>query len=163
VDRSGLCLRLRFDMVSDSLSENAYHFDLHLLSPGPRRCDDRVAHERIFAVNKLLAAGVFLLAACRTTPIDWTAYGHDAAGTRHSPAAQVTRENVGKLEVAWIYRTGDYGVGEGAARSETTPLMIDGTLYLSSPFGRVMALDPDTGKERWNYDPRVDLSGEYGD
>src|SRR5206468_3388402 len=39
----------------------------------------------------------------------------------------------------------------------------DGTLYLSSPFSRVIALDPDSGNERWNYDPRVDLSGGYGD
>jgi len=115
-------------------------------------------------MKKLLLAGALALAGCRsTTAVDWVAYGHDAAGTRHSPAAQITRENVTKLEVAWIYRTGDYGVGEAAARFECTPLMIDGTLYVSTPFGRVIALDPDTGRERWNYDPRVNLSGEYGD
>ena len=65
--------------------------------------------------------------------------------------------------MAWIYRTGDYGVGDAAARSESTPLFVDGTLYVSTPFGRVIALDPDTGAERWSFDPRVDLSGEYGD
>src|SRR5579859_455735 len=106
---------------------------------------------------------LLLLAACKSTaPADWTAYGHDAAGTRHSPAAQITRDNVSQLKIAWIYRTGDYGVGEGAARCETTPLFVDGTLYLTTPFGRVIALDPDTGRERWNYDPRVQIA-DYGD
>ena len=105
-----------------------------------------------------------LVVGCRTTvPIDWTAYGHDAGGTRHSPAAQITPDNVSKLEVAWVYRTGDYGVGESAARFETTPLLVDGTLYLTTPFGRVIALDPDSGVERWNYDPHIDFRGDYGD
>ena len=104
-----------------------------------------------------------VVAGCRTSaPVDWPAYGHDAAGTRHSPAAQITRENVSQLEVAWTYRTGDYGVGDGAARFETTPLFVDGTLYLTTPFGRVIALDPDTGRERWNYDPRATIA-DYGD
>ena len=115
-------------------------------------------------MKRLLAACALLAAACKSSaPADWTAYGHDDAGTRHSPAAQITRENVSQLRVAWTYRTGDYGLGEGAARFETTPLFVDGTLFLTTPFGRVIALDPDTGVERWNYDPRVDLSGDYGD
>ena len=119
-------------------------------------------------MKKLLAVVALLLAGCRssapaTTTADWIAYGHDAAGTRHSPAAQITRENVSGLQVAWTYRTGDYGVGQSAARFETTPLLVDGTLFLSTPFGRVIALDPDNGTERWNYDPRIDFTGGYGD
>jgi quinoprotein glucose dehydrogenase len=95
--------------------------------------------------------------------VEWPAYGHDSGGTRHSPAAQITPANVSTLRVAWTYRTGDYAVGESAARFEATPLMVDGTLYLSTPFGRVIALDPDSGRELWNYDPRIDMSGDYGD
>jgi quinoprotein glucose dehydrogenase len=114
-------------------------------------------------VKKLCLAAI-LVAGCRSAvPIDWTAYGHDASGTRHSPAAQITRVNVRNLQVAWVYRTGDYGLGEAAARFESTPLLIDGTLYLTTPFARVVALDPDTGVERWNYDPHIDVSGDYGD
>lgn len=94
---------------------------------------------------------------------DWPAYGRDPGGTRYSPAAQITRENVARLQVAWIYRTGDYAVGEGATRFEATPLLVDATLYVATPFGRVIALDPTTGEERWTYDGRVDLSGHYGD
>ncbi|MBI4421925.1 MAG: pyrroloquinoline quinone-dependent dehydrogenase, partial [Gemmatimonadetes bacterium] len=94
---------------------------------------------------------------------DWPAYGRDPGGTRYSPAAQITRDNVARLQVAWIYRTGDYAIGEGPTRFEATPLLVDGTLYVATPFGRVIALDPRTGEERWAYDGRVDLSGHYGD
>jgi quinoprotein glucose dehydrogenase len=94
---------------------------------------------------------------------DWRAYGHDPGGTRYSPAAQLTRDNVARLQVAWVYRTGDYAIGEGATRFESTPLLVDRTLYVSTPFGRVIALDPERGLERWAYDPGVDLSAHYGD
>lgn len=81
---------------------------------------------------------------------DWIAYGHDALGSRFSPLAQVTRENVARLTVAWTYRTGETGAETRKPTAfEATPLMVDGTLYLSTPFGRVMALDPETGAERW--------------
>jgi quinoprotein glucose dehydrogenase len=46
---------------------------------------------------------------------------------------------------------------------ETTPLLVDGTLYLSTAFNRVIALDPATGTQRWAYDPKIDLDGDYGD
>ena len=46
---------------------------------------------------------------------------------------------------------------------ETTPLLIDGTLYLTTPFNRVIALDPETGTQRWAYDPKTDLTLNYGD
>jgi quinoprotein glucose dehydrogenase len=95
--------------------------------------------------------------------IEWTAYGADAGGSRYSPAAQIDRGNVGKLEVAWTYRTGDFTLGPDGTRFEATPLMVDGTLYLSTPFGRVLALDPERGSERWSYDPRIDLAADYGD
>lgn len=51
----------------------------------------------------------------------------------------------------------------GKAAFEATPILVDGTLYLSTPFSRVIALDPETGRERWVYDPRVDLSLNYSE
>lgn len=95
--------------------------------------------------------------------IEWTAYGGDAGGTRYSRAAQITRENVKSLTLAWTYRTGDWAVGPGQTRFEATPLLVDGTLYVATPFGRVIALDPATGRERWAFDGHADLSGHYGD
>src|SRR5581483_107048 len=49
------------------------------------------------------------------------------------------------------------------AKFEATPLMVDGTLYLSTPFGRVIALDPATGRAKWTYDAHADRQGNWGD
>src|ERR1700760_2722783 len=97
---------------------------------------------------------------------DWPNYGNDPGGMRHSTLSQINRENVAKLKVAWTYHTGDISDGQdGRRRSgfETTPILIDGKLYLTTPFNRVIALDPATGREVWSYDPRIDQSLEYGD
>jgi quinoprotein glucose dehydrogenase len=95
---------------------------------------------------------------------EWLAYGHDALGSRYSPLTQITRENVGKLAVAWTYRTGEVDAKtQQPVKFEATPLMVDGTLYLSTPFGRVMALDPLTGVARWTYDGHADRGGNWGD
>src|SRR5437867_2629070 len=68
---------------------------------------------------------------------------------------------VGRLRVAWVYRTGDYL--RDRSRFEAAPLVVDGTLYVSTPLGHVIAIDPERGIERWRYDARVSLEGDYGD
>jgi quinoprotein glucose dehydrogenase len=105
-------------------------------------------------------------AEVRKPSIDWPYYGQDPGGMRHSPASQITRENVARLRMAWTYRTGEAAnQGRAAAKAalETTPILVDGTLFLSTPFNRVIALDPVTGAERWKYDPGVDLSAGYSE
>jgi len=93
---------------------------------------------------------------------DWPTYGNDAGGTRYSPLTQIDRGNVGRLRVAWTYRTGEStGWANTLVAFEATPIVVDGTLYLSTPFGRVIALDPETGAERWTYDPKVDRSRPF--
>src|SRR3984893_16425263 len=97
---------------------------------------------------------------------DWPYYGHDAGGMRYSPLAQINRENVATLKVAWTFHVGDISDGSGGKKRsglETTPILVDGTLYLTTAFNRVFAIDPETGKQRWVYDPMVELAGEYGD
>lgn len=98
---------------------------------------------------------------------DWPVYGHDAGGTRYSPLSQITRANVGQLRVAWTFHAGDlydpHGKGGRPSAFETTPLYVDGTLYLTTAFGRLIALDPLSGKEKWNYAPRVNTTAGYGD
>jgi len=97
---------------------------------------------------------------------DWPAYGHDAGGTRYSPLKQINKSNVGTLKVAWVYHTGDISDGSGDRRRsgfESTPILVDGTLYLTTGFNRVIALDPETGKQRWAYDPKIDPTWSYGD
>ncbi|MFL5483612.1 MAG: pyrroloquinoline quinone-dependent dehydrogenase [Gemmatimonadaceae bacterium] len=112
---------------------------------------------------------------CRTvgappTAIDWPVYGGDPEGSRYSAATDIARANVARLKVAWTYSTGPTSI-EATTRPkegkppnfETTPIVIDGTLYFSTPLGRVIALDATTGAELWTYDGKVDISGNYGD
>jgi quinoprotein glucose dehydrogenase len=97
---------------------------------------------------------------------DWAYYGHDAGGTRYSPLAQINRANVAKLRVAWTFHTGDISDGSGRPKRsglETTPILVDGMLYFTTPFNRVFAVNPETGKQLWVYDPMIDLAGSYGD
>ncbi len=84
---------------------------------------------------------------------DWPAYGGSDAAQRFSPLTQINKDNVGQLQRAWTFRTGDLpGERWGA---ETTPLKIADTLYLCSARNKVFALDANTGKQKWVYDPRV--------
>ena len=125
-----------------------------------------------------VAAALALVAACDTSrdpgaigearPRDatpWPSYGGDLGGRRYSPLTGITPQNVGGLEVAWTYHTGDVSDGRGAIPSttafEATPILVDGVLYICSPFNRVTALDPETGAVHWTFDPEIDLSGRY--
>ncbi|HEX2445051.1 MAG TPA: pyrroloquinoline quinone-dependent dehydrogenase [Vicinamibacterales bacterium] len=96
---------------------------------------------------------------------DWVAYGRDAGGERYSPLDAINRGNVASLEVAWTFRTGDaYEPKRGRPTAfEATPLHVDGTLYLSTPVGRVIALDPVTGRQRWAFDGKAPRDMGYGD
>jgi len=84
---------------------------------------------------------------------DWPAYGHDAGGGRFSPLTQITPDNVSKLAVAWTYHMNPTPQTSGGRvpTSTTTPLMVDGLLYLGTPYGRVVALDATSGKQVWAY------------
>jgi len=96
---------------------------------------------------------------------EWPCYGHDAGGARFSPLTQIDRTNVAQLKPAWTFHTGDIVDRGGNQRSgfETTPIVVDGTLYLTTGLNRIIALDPDTGRQRWAFDPKIDPSWGYGD
>ena len=82
-------------------------------------------------------------------------------GNHYSPLADITPENVGHLTVAWRYRTGDVHAHEdgfAGTAFEATPIMIDGTLYVATPYSRAIALDAETGRELWTFDPGLDRS-----
>jgi quinoprotein glucose dehydrogenase len=97
---------------------------------------------------------------------DWPSYGRTPYGDRHSPLRQIDTGNVSKLEIAWRFHTGE-GTPDFKTRSptalEVTPLVFRGTMYLSTPLGRVFALDPVTGTQRWVYDPQIDRTTQFGD
>jgi quinoprotein glucose dehydrogenase len=96
---------------------------------------------------------------------DWPAYGRDPGGQRFSPITTINRNNVRGLKVAWTFHTGDaYQPSRGRPTAfEATPIYVEGTLYLGTPLGRVFALDPITGAERWSYDSKVPRDRGYGD
>ena len=97
-------------------------------------------------------------------PGDWPNYGRTPGGDRHSPLAQVTRENVAGLQLAWEYKTGEAGIETGNPTAlEATPLVIDGVMYLGTPLGKVIALDPVTGRQIWAREIEVKRKRYFGD
>jgi quinoprotein glucose dehydrogenase len=80
---------------------------------------------------------------------DWRNWGRDLGNQRHSPLTEINADNVDQLELAWRYEMPRPGVPSRPAQS--TPLMVDGVLYLSFPYYRVVAVVPETGEELWDY------------
>jgi quinoprotein glucose dehydrogenase len=104
--------------------------------------------------------------AAAQTDGDWVAYGHTALGDRLSPLKDIDRTNVTRLEVAWRYHTGEMAPAyatHAPTALEVTPLVVGGTMYVSTPIGRVIALDPVTGAQRWAFDPRLHRMTHFGD
>lgn len=97
------------------------------------------------------------------TGTDWPVYGGTAGGTRFADASQITPDNVGNLKVAWTYRTGDLPANFPNSRSaqmfEATPLKVGDTLFLCTPRDIVIALDAETGREKWRHDPKTETTG----
>jgi quinoprotein glucose dehydrogenase len=94
---------------------------------------------------------------------EWRVYGGDQGASRYSPLAEINRGNVTSLAVAWTWRPGEtalteYGTEPGTFQN--TPLMIDDVLYVSTPYNRVVALNPSTGAEIWRYDPEPFKDGQ---
>jgi quinoprotein glucose dehydrogenase len=92
-------------------------------------------------------------ASLRQVGADWPAYGGTYNAHRYSPLNQITRENVGTLERAWTFRTGD--LPEDRWGAETTPLKIGDTLYLCTGRSALIAISASDGQERWRFDPEV--------
>ncbi|MEQ1692976.1 MAG: PQQ-binding-like beta-propeller repeat protein, partial [Gemmatimonas sp.] len=93
--------------------------------------------------------------------VDWPAYGNDAGGLKYSPLDDINRDNVRGLTVAFTWRNNEAPVpasdGQKSARPgqfQATPLAIHDTLFFSTPFNRVIALDAATGRELWTFDPQ---------
>lgn len=84
---------------------------------------------------------------------EWPSYGRTAAGQRYSPLDQITPANVADLEVAWEYHAGDVHEDLPGTALQSTPLIVDDTMYLCTPKSEVIALDPVTGEERWRFAP----------
>jgi quinoprotein glucose dehydrogenase len=94
---------------------------------------------------------------------EWPTYGRDPGATKYSPLAQITSDNVHLLRKAWEWRTGERPDSTRRAHPglfEATPLMLGDTLFLSTPYNQVAALDASTGRELWRFDPRAYDAGQ---
>ena len=118
------------------------------------------------------------LTACRPKPdlwdpatrVDWPAYGGDPGAQRFSGITGITPGNVAELQQVWIWRTGERpqmnsgsGVSIRPDKFEATPLMLADTLYLSTPYNRAVALDANSGRQLWEFDPGATEWGDIGD
>lgn len=104
------------------------------------------------------AQGIARPVATTGLPGEWAEWGRSLAGDRFSPLSQITPANVAQLEPAWTYRAGT-ALKWQKSSFQATPLMVGDTLYFCAPTNIVIALDPETGKERWRFDPLVDKTG----
>src|SRR5689334_3049121 len=90
---------------------------------------------------------------------EWQFYGGDEGGSRYSTLNQINTSNIASLRRAWTYHTGELELGLPAANFQAsfscTPIVINGVMYLSTPSSRVIALDAETGKELWKFDPQA--------
>lgn len=84
---------------------------------------------------------------------DWRHYGRTPSGTRYAPIDQINKDNVGNLEVAWTFQSGDPAVK--GAEDQNTPLQVGDTVYTCSPHNIVHALNAETGEVRWKFDPKA--------
>ncbi len=80
---------------------------------------------------------------------NWLLYGHDYSNQRYSPLDQINVENVKNLTPRWIFQTGKIG------SFQTNPLVVDGVMYITTPFNHVVALDARTGKQIWRYEHKL--------
>jgi quinoprotein glucose dehydrogenase len=96
---------------------------------------------------------------------DWPSWGNTVGGLRYSPLAQITRENVKRLEVAWVFHTGATVRPSEAGSAhefnfEATPLKVRDKLFLCTPHAETIAIEPETGKEVWRFDPRAKVEAD---
>ena len=110
------------------------------------------------SASTLLAASAWPVAIPAAQPPasnpdhEWRVYGGNRAGMRYSPLDQINRSNVGKLQVAWTYHTGDSRL-KPSTTIECNPLVVHGVMYLTTAQLKLCALEADTGKLLWQYDP----------
>lgn len=111
----------------------------------------------------LLTFGIGIALWSQLSAQQWPFYAGDQAANHYSPLDQITAANVGKLAIAWEWKPDEkvlpqFGTRPGAFQN--TPLVIDGVMYLSTPYNQVVALDPTSGKELWRYDPKAYEDGQ---
>ena len=128
----------------------------------PRQRDTRT-HRAIASRSVMITLLWVVLTGLVAPPaLAWEYWGGDPGGTRFSTIPQITPGNVGQLVRAWEFHTGDLTQRDAKlmarTKFEATPLFVENSLILCTPFNEVIALDPGTGAQKWRFDPKVSLS-----
>jgi len=114
----------------------------------------------------LILGSVLVAQQGRSRQVEWPTYGGDPAGSKYSPADDITPQNVQRLTIAWQWEHGEKPLEEYGTvpyRFENQPLMVDGVLYVTTPYNNAAALDADTGRELWRFEAgAVKLGGIPG-
>jgi quinoprotein glucose dehydrogenase len=116
------------------------------------------------AVHDVSVPGILFLAMLLASApaLAWEHWGGDRGGMRFSPLAQITPDNVGQLIRAWEFHTGDLTTRAPdlmkRTKFEATPLFVEDSLIVCTPFNEVIALDPGSGAQKWRYDPKISTS-----
>jgi quinoprotein glucose dehydrogenase len=109
-----------------------------------------------------LAAGLLCLSAERS-PVDWDVWGGDPGAAHYSALADINSKNVSRLRQAWVWKTGETPLQEYGTRPgmfENTPLVAGGMMFATTPYNKVVALDPESGAVLWSYDPKSYVDGQ---
>jgi glucose dehydrogenase len=112
----------------------------------------------IVGVATLVIASLAVLVAQRgetSRQVEWLYYGGDQGGMKHSPLTDINPQNIQRLQLAWQWKHWETPLEEYKTFPgffEATPLMIDGVLYVTTPYNSIAALDAETGKELWRFD-----------
>ena len=112
------------------------------------------------AVLTIALAGIAGPVSADAAGPTWSPFNGDLMAQKYSPLDQITAENVSQLEVAWRINTGDVSDGSDGKPATVwsgTPLFVNDTIYIGTPFYRVFALEPDTGQTKWVYDTKASL------
>lgn len=116
--------------------------------------------KRIVSRLSILAGVAFGLAPAMAQDNTWSTFNGDLKAQKYSPADQITPQNVATLKKAWETHTGDVSTGSGDIPMtvwSATPLFVNDTIYVGTPFYNIVAIEPDTGKVKWRYDSHAIL------
>jgi len=95
-----------------------------------------------------------MLKNARTDGKNWAIYGRDYTNQRYSPLAQITSANVGSLKMSWMFQTGISRLGS----FENSPVVVDGVMYVTTPYNTAMAVDVRTGQQLWRYEHKPSIT-----
>ena len=107
----------------------------------------------LIGLSVSLTVGLTPHLATRTADVDWNVMAGDQGGSKFSSLKQINTGNVARLRPVWTFHTGE---GIQQTPLQCTPLVVEGTMYLVTAKHKVVAIDPVTGKKRWELETQTD-------